>query len=905
MQSIVSFLLYWILKIGLSLRYRIEVRGLNEALQEAQARFPGRPEMLILPNHVAEIDPVILMIVLWPNFRPRPVVVEDFFYQQGLRIFMESVAALPCPNMETTVNRWKIKQLKKLQQIIIDGLHTGDKFLIYPSGKLKLSSREVLGGASFVPGILVDVPNLPVLMVRSTGPWGSRFSRAITGKVPSFSGVVFQGIKTGIKNLIFFTPRREVLIECQLAPAEFYNQKDRQQINRFLEGWYNSAQQGEGDQLTLVPYSIWNNVLPKITAEEEKVETVDISLLSQENRTEIVGKVAELANIAVNTVQQDQELLRDLGLDSLDIAQLTVYLDERFHVKDLSPADLTKVSDLFAIVIKQAGKEGLSKPVAQEALPLPGKEKHRPAPISPEGKTIHEAFLRSCDRMGNAVACIDATSGILSYRRLKLGALILSEKIRKLPGEHIGVLFPSSVGAYLVILAIQLAGKTPVMLNWTAGVKALDHAANIMKLETVISSIKFLTRLKDLEIGIIEDRVVLVEDLRREVTLKDKLKGMWSSYKSADTLLKKLALDQEKAEDTAVVLFTSGTETLPKAVPLTHDNILSNQKSAIKCVDYNERDILYAVLPPFHSFGFSVTGLLPILSGLKVVYAPDPTDGHAMAREIAAYGITLFCCAPSFIQGLFHVAGPGQLKTLRLIVAGAEKTPELLFEEVRKLGTDAQLLEGYGITECSPIVTLCRPNEKKAGVGRPIGGVEICAIDPESGRLLPQGEQGEICIHGPNVFKGYLDVDRNPFLELSGKKWYRSGDLGIIGADGSLSLTGRLKRFVKIGGEMVSLGGLEEELLDIIKQAQAGQNSVDLAALKGPPLALCALEKEGGKTQLVLFTIYNIERDPLNIALKRRGYSNLVRLSEVKNLQEIPLTGTGKTHYRFLEQSLL
>lgn len=285
--------------------------------------------------------------------------------------------------------------------------------------------------------------------------------------------------------------------------------------------------------------------------------------------------------------------------------------------------------------------------------------------------------------MKNQTACVDAVSGILSYRRLKLGALILADKFREVPGDRIGIMLPSSIGASLAVLAVLLAGKVPVMINWTAGVKALDHALEISNIKAVITSERFLDRLENGELGKIEEIFLFLEHLRATITLKDKLKGLFRSYRSAASLLKTLKLSHIKASDPAVLLFTSGTETLPKGVPLSHANILSNQAAALSCVNLQSNDILYCVLPPFHSFGFSVTGLLPLLAGLRASYAPDPTDSHGMAHDIERWQPTLFCCAPSFIRALFRIADPQKIQSLRLVVSGAEKTPQELFDYVK------------------------------------------------------------------------------------------------------------------------------------------------------------------------------------------------------------------------------
>jgi long-chain-fatty-acid--[acyl-carrier-protein] ligase len=310
-------------------------------------------------------------------------------------------------------------------------------------------------------------------------------------------------------------------------------------------------------------------------------------------------------------------------------------------------------------------------------------------------------------------------------------------------------------------------------------------------------------------------------------------------------------------------------------------------------------DILYGALPPFHSFGFSVTGILPILAGLRICYAPDPTDSHGLARDIEEWKATLFCCAPSFIKALFRIARPEQLQSMRLIVAGAEKTPQDLFEYVKEHLRGAQLLEGYGITECSPVVTIDRVGEPHKGVGRSLVGVELIAFDSATHQPLAVGQEGEIGISGPNVFDGYLGNPRNPFVNLGGKRWYASGDRGYLDKEGHLILIGRLKRFVKIGGEMVSLGGLEDELLRLAKEKQwvSGQE-------EGPPLAVSVKEKELEKPLIVLFTTFAISKEDVNSALKDCGFGRIVKIAEVRTLEQIPLTGTGKTHYRLLDETL-
>lgn len=875
-----------------SIRYRVRIRGVDALTPEVLSKPGG---VLFLPNHPAEIDPIIIILALW-RFRPRPIVVEHFFYIAVGHYFMTLIGALPLPDLNGMVNKWKQKKIEKLFAYVSEELKNGENFLIYPSGKLKVSAAEIIGGASFVHNLLKECPNANVVMIRTTGLWGSRFSRAITGTTPDFAKAAWEGVKLVLKNGIFLTPRRDVTIEVQAAPTDFPYTGTRLELNQYLEKWYNVH---GPEPLKLVSDYFWKKQYPTIAASEKTEIGEAVAAVSPELEKTVIAKIAELTKRQPQDIQRSQHLSRDLGLDSLDVAQLYVFLDERYDVGGLIPGQLQTVEDVLKAAAGQ--KEKFREPSEEKpikaAWPL---EQSRPAISVPQGKTVQEAFLRICDRMDGYAACADAIYGIMTYRRLKLAALTLAGKLRHIDGKYIGVLLPSSSAAYLLICAILLAKKVPVMLNWTVGVKALDHSVKMTDLKVVLSSRRFLNNLNNGDLGIVDDLLVLLEDLREEITLGHKAAALYGLLKDTDTLLEDLKLIDIDPKEPAVVLFTSGTEALPKGVPLSHTNLIANQTAALSCVDFQAKDILYGVLPPFHSFGFSVTGLLPILAGMRAYYSPDPNNSHGMARDIADWKVTLFCCAPTFMKGLFHVASPKQLESLQYIVSGAEKAPQELIEFVEKLSGNKIFIEGYGITECGPMVTITLPGKSRLGVGTPLPGVEICVIDTESGALLSQGKEGEVCIRGPNVFAGYLGGQKSPFITLNGKEWYRSGDRGALAENGALVLSGRLKRFVKIGGEMVSLGGLEEELLRLAHELKWPIPT----EIEGYPLAIGVKERESEKPEIILFTIFDIAKEDVNIALRKSGYGNIVKISEVRKLEQIPLTGTGKTHYRALDEML-
>jgi len=898
------YLFVWVIRRVLALRYDIQVRGLSRIAKKQLKKESG---ILFLPNHPAEIDPVILMSILARTFKPRPLVVEHFYYMPGVHTFMRLVDAFPIPHVETTANQWKIRRVEKAFTTIKQGLKQGQNFLLYPSGSLKREGYEVIGGNSFVHRLIHECPDVKIVLIRTTGLWGSAFSRAITGEVPNFWRILMSKVSVLLKNWIFFLPRRVVRVEFAIDPEDFPRQGSRLEINKYLEAWYNRYAASDGsvvsqEPLTLVSYARGKKIYPEVTYKKTEKEKVSYSTkkieIPADIKAAVMEKISELAEMPRSKIKEEHHLANDLGLDSLDAANIYTFLDIEYGVRDIKPETIETVADVMQVATFQP--KGVEEEQTISLEPVLGwpHEEERPRVERPDGSTLQEAFLRVCDRFTSHAACADANSGVMSYKKLKLAALVLSQTIRKYPGEYVGIMLPSSIGAYLTIFATLLAGKVPVMLNWTAGVRTLDYAVELLQLKAIISSTKFLNKVDSLDMGDLEKLVVTLEDIKHGISLKDKLKGVMLSRKSPRHLLTQLGLSKVvREEDPAVILFTSGTETYPKAVPLTHKNLLDNQKVMVASMPLHREDVFYGVLPPFHSFGFNVTGILPLLLGIRVYYAPDPTNAKAMAKDVSNWHATIFCCAPSFFKNLFLVATPKQLGSVRLFVTGAEKAPQELFESVAKLGGHHAIIEGYGITECSPVVTFCKEGKPPVGVGCPLPNLELCTIHPETHVLLPKGTQGEICIHGSSVFKGYLgNAVKDPFIELEGKRWYRSGDLGYIDEEGRLILSGRLKRFVKIGGEMVSLSALEEELVAI-----ARKNKWLKEGQEGPALSI-GVSESSERPNIVLFTTFAVTKDEVNMGLRESGFGRIMKITEVKQLKEIPVTGAGKIHYRRLNE---
>lgn len=891
-----------IVRLLMRLRYKIVVKGLDK-LQRDKLPKP-HAGLLFLPNHPAAfVDPAAVSIPIWRKFPIRPLVIDYVYYTPVIHALMRYLHALPIPDNEKSSNSVKKRRSEEALIEVIKGLEKGDNFLIYPAGRCKATDLEIIGGASGIHTILGNTDEVNVVLVRTKGLWGSIFSKAYTADTPHFFPTIGKCFWILLKNFIFFAPRREITVEYQLAPKDFPFKGSRLEINRWLEDFYNqpdglSKKEAKlpGETLLRVPYSFWNkkDLLYPLVREERP--TVSIADVPREVQKDVKFKIAELCERSPTQIRSQDQLAYDLGLDSLDIGDLVLWLESHFGVEGVPVAELDSVGKVMVIA---AGLIQVEKKLEKEKK-IGGWEEFRPheaVEIAP-GKSWPEVFLNICQKMKGAYACADDRVGSMSYRSMKMRVLLLAEYIRHLPGENIGVMLPASVAATLCVFAIQMAGKVPVMINWTVGPRHLESIKEVAQIHKVLTAWSFIDRLSNVDTTPIDDMLVVLEELTAKISLFDKLRAFQRSLLSTEKLMKMFKLDQLTEESCGVILFTSGTESHPKGVPLSYRNLLTNQRASVQAIDIFSDDIVLSMLPPFHSFGFNVSSTIGLLSGVRTVYVPDPTDGSMVARAVKKWGATVTAGAPTFLKNMILAATRDQLRTLRYIASGAEKTPLKLFEMVEQLNTGARLYEGYGITECSPVITSNRVGRESVGVGQPIDDVQIKIVHLETLEPLPIGENGLILVRGPNVFSGYLNKGLvSPFVEVNGLSWYNTGDLGYLTKEDYLVISGRQKRFVKIGGEMISLAAIESALLEI---APKKGWHIDT---EGPSLAVCAKEHESGKPQISLFTIFPTNLEEVNNALRESGFSNLVKVTHVVRLPEIPIMGTGKINYRAIEES--
>jgi long-chain-fatty-acid--[acyl-carrier-protein] ligase len=868
MQSAIRRALWLLAHLVVPLRYRIRVHGWE------RARGLNKP-VLLLPNHPGYIDPVIILTYFYYPFRVRPVLYENNFRSPLFRPLATLLRAVPIPELDRASHQ-ALERTERAVAEVIDGLRHGESFVLWPSGRVQRDGVERLGAVRAASDILRAVPDASVVLMRSRGVWGSSFTYA-PGRPPRLGPCLRNGLLWLAANLVLFTPRRQVDITVEPLDRSELPSLERDPVNRWLEAWYN----GDGpERPTYVPHHFFfgsrSREFPPALAPGEG--DVAAARVPPETRSAVAEILAEKLGRPLASEELDPRTsLDDLGLDSLQRMDVALAVEQRFgYSVEPVPVTVGEVMVLAGGLVEAAP----AKPPAPEWFRPPANEDR----LQVGGETIPEAFVARALANASDVAAADDLSGVVTYERLLAGAILMARRFARLGAKNVGLMLPASVASDAMFLGLSLAGKVPVLLNWTTGPANLAHAVRLTGLAHVITS----WRLRDrLDLNIEGVRFLDVDDLHKDAGRFEGIRTLLAVRWLPGRVRRQLPTIAP--DDTAVILFTSGSEKAPKAVPLTHRNILANQASALAVVGPTARDSLLSFLPMFHSFGLTLTGLLPLLAGIRIVHHPDPTAAAALARKIAAYRPTFVAGTPAFIAHILDRARPGELASLRLIFVGAEKCPSDLFDKARRVAPGADVIEGYGVTECSPLIAANRRGANRPGsVGLPVLGVEVCVTELETGDVLPAGQMGTLQVSGPSVFPGYLGDEASPFIERQGKRWFVTGDLAEFDADGFIHFRGRLKRFLKSGGEMISLAALEEPFALLFPPGE-----------DGPRVAVEGVETEDGR-RVILFTTEPITLKVANARLIEAGYRGVMRLDEVRRLEKIPVLGTGKTDYRQL-----
>ncbi len=873
-MKIIDWLVLQLAKLAIWVRYRVTIKGIDKVKQN------GRAGILFLPNHPAYMDPVILYTYLKKDFGPHGFADSKQLERPVVGYFAKrwGVRGIPIMSEHGSAAR---EAIHKAVMDSISDLKNGRNLILWPGGTLKKSRYENLGANSAVETILSHHPKVRVVLIKTTGLWGSEFSWG-RGTEPKVSDVLKRSIYRIPANLFFFMPRRKVTIELY-EPDDFPRASDRSKINRYIEDYYNA----EPEENTYVPYYLFGkekvHTLPEPKTAKAKGDVSDVpgstKKIISEHLTELTG---------IRDIKPDDHLARDLQMDSLMRVDVQMWLESEFGIAQVDADILQTVSDLMLAANGQLIMEGPTqlKPVPKNWFK---KSSHDRLSI-PKSENIAELFLKRAKEEPGRVILADQNRGTMTYRQIVTSLLVLQRYIQNLEGQNVGIMLPASVAANITYLAVMFSSKVPVMVNWTVGSANLERTMDLADVKKILTSRQLTVRLdkQGLMSEGIEEKCVYLEDFAEKITFSQKLTAALKSYVSWGRLR-----NAEIAE-TAAVLFTSGSETVPKGVPLTHQNLLSNLRDGLEAMRYYEDDKLIGFLPPFHSFGLTATMLVSLIGKAQVVYYPNPVESKTLAGIIEAYKVSVFMGTPTFLHGIAKAADEGQLDSLRSGFTGAEKCSENVYSLLSEKAKNAQVLEGYGVTECSPIIAVNDENDPRAfTVGKILPSYDFLLLHPETGEVVDLPGEGVLVVKGPSVFSGYIGNPKDPFRQINQQKWYDTGDILSLDSDGIFTFKGRLKRFVKIAGEMISLAAIEHVLAK-----EFGDPDCDCQEI--------AVEAAGSESrpELTLFTILDLSREKVNQAIKKHGLSGLHNIREVIKVEQIPTLGTGKTDYRTLKSDL-
>lgn len=860
----------------LHLRYRVTLQGL--------AHFDHSGPIILLPNHPALVDPMIMISEIGKKKILSPVMTETYIHTPWLGPILKAMKTVPVGDL---ARGGSIKDVEKAFDGIRAALENKQNILIYPSGHIYVQPFEHIVGKKMAYEIISRLPDdTKVIVARTKGLWGSIWGKAYTGDSPKLMNVLFRSIKFIFLNGIFFLPKREVNIEYSdmTDVLRSWQKEGLDTFNTKLQEYYN--QWGNEECHFIKHYFYHDDVVGKT-----EPEAIPGSIAELEKKTEIQAdipegvlkdikeKIAKIKKISPKLVTDEINLVLDLHCDSLDMAEIKAVLQKDYPESSNPAIGLLKTPKDLAYMT-------LWISLWEEKLPPSHFFEREEMPVDfhyEEGDTILTKAKKVFQSEKLSPFLYDSILWEMTRDAFLLKSYVISTYLARYRNDRIGIMLPALSSTSLLLFWVYLSGKLPVMLNWTVGEKSFAHCMNFAGLDTILTSRKFYEKIQSPWLAAFEWKMVFIEDIIKDLKIATKIKAA----------VKKILFLLPKKREEAVMLFTSGSESLPKAVVLTHKNILTDIEWALALVPFKKYETIIGFLPPFHSFGFTINTIFPFVAPIQAAYTPDPGDARTIGKVLSHTGASIVSATPTFLRMIVSWNDAETLSSLKFAFVWAEKCSDEVFSLFQEKCKNAIILEGYGITECSPIVTV-NPLEKQeawsAGKFLPTLTPMIRSLDGKT--IVKEGEQGMIYVSGPSIFDGYLDTSiESPFEEFEGKKWYKTGDLGYINTEGFLYITGRLKRFVKIAGEMISLPFIEGLLLE-----KYGNPEITTLAIEA--------KEENGNVTIVAFTTFDTTIDELNDYIHSHGASNLVKIARVEKIDAVPLLGTWKTDYKDLKSRI-
>lgn len=875
-----------ILKFLLWLRYSIDIKWL-ELLKAEWSK-------LILPTHVALMDPVILFAYLWAKKRLSPVVTEDYYEVPVLKWIFKWIWAICVPDL--TWDKAKTLNTDDIVKNITNALNSWNNILLYPQWALaRQGFQSIVWKKTAFYATLWAPKDTKILTVNIRGLWWSRSSWAWTGKAPNLALFVLKWLLFTIFNLILFIPKRKVEIEINDSTQQLHKIEKKwvDAFNQELEKIYNYKWE---EKLNYLSGLFWYNTTKNHKQPERIIWSItDLKRTSFNWNVDIPSDVLSKISSIVKKIKpeyswkitEETNLILDCFFDSLDMAELKSSVQSIFPESSNPPLlDLKTVWDVAMMAIWKSSSNEELKPCVWKNWKDSKIVYAHIKNLIKDDSTILSLMKDSMKNNRSDSFCYDSIFWVQSRNDFLIKAYLIADLLKTIPWERIAIMLPSLSATSLLVVWCYLANKIPVMLNWTQSEEAFSHCIKSQNVKAVLTAKSFFQKIQTPRLK--KYKMTFFEDMLKTISLKQKLVAVYKAKRF------KLPKNISKI---AVVLFTSWSEALPKTVELTHENVLHDILWTAGLVWLKMNDIDICFLPPFHSFWFILWIAIPLITWVRVVFTPDPNDSKTIANLVEHTKSTLLASTPTFLNWIVQIAKDKQLNSLRIAVVWAEKCPKDLFTKFSKKSPNATIIEWYWITECSPIIAV-NPLKRNAKIKRwtvwlPILWESIKILDIDTNEELSAKKEWMIFVRWLNMFWWYVDKHlESPFVEIDWKQWYKTWDLWFLDNDWYLTISGRLKRFVKIAGEMISLPAIET----VLSRKWKHNDWTECLAIES--------EEDEWKVTLTLFTTENLDLKEVNSYLHEQWVTNLVSIDWIIKLEAIPMLWTWKVDHVQLKQLL-
>ena len=868
-----------ILKFFIKLRYQVSISWLELLDSDGPKLF--------FPSHIALIDPIILFAFLWKRKRIKPVVTENYYNVPVLRQIFDLIWAIPV--LDLTRDKNKELDTSEIVWKVIKGLENNYNVLLYPQWALARQWFQSIVGKKTAFYASQQAPkDTKILTINIHWLWGSRSSRAWTWKRPNLAIFFLKGLRFVVWNLFFFVPKRKVDIEIKDSTALLHKAEKKwiDIFNQELEKFYNSKWE---EKITYLSGLCWydtvaNHKEPSVI----KWSIKDLQRTTFDSNAEISTKILDKIITIIKKIKPEYSgeinvntnLVLDCFFDSLDMAELKSTVQSVFENSSNPPLlDLKTVWDVAMMAIWNSNTNEKLKPCNWNATKDARVIYSHVKLLLNEDSTILSLMKETFKNGKNLSFCYDWVFWVQSRKDFVIKSYLIADLLKKMPGERIAIMLPSLTATSLLIVWCYLAKKIPVMMNWTQSNEAFSHCIKTQNVKAILTSKSFFQKIQTPRLK--EYDMIFFEDILKDISLIQKLKAVFKAKRfKIPTNISKIA----------VVLFTSWSEALPKTVELTHENILHDILWTAWLVWLKMNDVELCYLPPFHSFGFILWIAIPLITWVRIVFTPDPNDSKTIANLTEHTKTTFIASTPTFLNGVVQSAKENQLDSLRFAVVWAEKCPKDLFTKFSKKAPKTTIIEWYWITECSPIIAV-NPFKRNAKIKRwtvwlPILWESVKIVDIDTNKELPVNKEWMILIRWLNMFWWYIDPNlESPFVEIDWSQRYRTWDLWFFDKDGYLTISWRLKRFVKIAWEMISLPAIES----LLSRKWKSKNWEECLAIEA--------EEKDWDVLLTLFTTEKLEKSEVNDYLHEQWARNLVSIDSIIQLKEIPMLGTWKVDH--------